>query len=83
MPAVPTAKFGRIGRWLFDQPYLLLPLTSLFWACNTVLGPLRGRAHSADDARLRALGRGVFDRLAICQPVTLRSIGRSSASTPA
>ncbi len=24
--------------WLFDQPYLLLSLTSLFWAGNTVLG---------------------------------------------
>jgi drug/metabolite transporter (DMT)-like permease len=29
---------GRIGGWLFDQPYLLLSLTSLFWAGNTVLG---------------------------------------------
>ena len=28
----------RIGGWLFDQPYLLLSLTSLFWAGNTVLG---------------------------------------------
>ena len=26
------------GGWLFDQPYLLLSLTSLFWAGNTVLG---------------------------------------------
>jgi drug/metabolite transporter (DMT)-like permease len=38
MPAVPTAKSGRVGGWLFDQPYLLLSLTSLFWAGNTVLG---------------------------------------------
>jgi drug/metabolite transporter (DMT)-like permease len=29
---------GRRGGWLFDQPYLLLSLTSLFWAANTVLG---------------------------------------------
>src|SRR5262245_57945740 len=29
---------GRIGGWFFDQPYLLLSLTSLFWAGNTVLG---------------------------------------------
>ena len=29
---------GRAGGWLFDQPYLLLALTSLFWAGNTVLG---------------------------------------------
>jgi drug/metabolite transporter (DMT)-like permease len=28
----------RMNRWLFDQPYLLLALTSLFWAGNTVLG---------------------------------------------
>jgi drug/metabolite transporter (DMT)-like permease len=26
------------GGWLLDQPYLLLSLTSLFWAGNTVLG---------------------------------------------
>ena len=26
------------GGWLFDQPYLLLSLTSLFWAGNVVLG---------------------------------------------
>jgi drug/metabolite transporter (DMT)-like permease len=29
---------SRAGGWLFDQPYLLLSLTSLFWAGNTVLG---------------------------------------------
>jgi drug/metabolite transporter (DMT)-like permease len=29
---------GRTGGWLLDQPYLLLSLTSLFWAGNTVLG---------------------------------------------
>ena len=29
---------SRTGGWLFDQPYLLLALTSLFWAGNTVLG---------------------------------------------
>ncbi len=28
----------RIGGWFLDQPYLLLSLTSLFWAGNTVLG---------------------------------------------
>jgi len=28
----------RRGLWLFDQPYLLLALTSLFWAGNTILG---------------------------------------------
>ncbi len=29
---------SRMGGWLFDQPYLLLSLTSLSWAGNTVLG---------------------------------------------
>jgi drug/metabolite transporter (DMT)-like permease len=29
---------SRIGGWLLDQPYLLLSLTSLFWAGNTVIG---------------------------------------------
>jgi drug/metabolite transporter (DMT)-like permease len=29
---------SRAGGWLLDQPYLLLSLTSLFWAGNTVLG---------------------------------------------
>jgi drug/metabolite transporter (DMT)-like permease len=29
---------SRAGGWLFDQPYLLLSLTSLFWAGNVVLG---------------------------------------------
>jgi drug/metabolite transporter (DMT)-like permease len=34
---MPQAR-DRFGGWLFDQPYLLLPLSSLFWAGNTVLG---------------------------------------------
>ena len=29
---------GRVGGWPLDQPYLLLSLTSLFWAANTILG---------------------------------------------
>ena len=29
---------ARFGGWLADQPYLLLSLTSLFWAGNTVIG---------------------------------------------
>jgi len=36
--APSLAKSERRARWLFDQPYLLLSLTSLFWAGNTVLG---------------------------------------------
>ncbi len=31
-------RFSRTGGWLFDQPYLLLSLTSLFWSGNVVLG---------------------------------------------
>ena len=34
----PVDSRRRAGGWLFDQPYLLLSLTSLFWAGNTVLG---------------------------------------------
>jgi drug/metabolite transporter (DMT)-like permease len=37
-PAVRGSGLGRIGGWAFDQPYLLLALTSLFWAGNTILG---------------------------------------------
>jgi drug/metabolite transporter (DMT)-like permease len=29
---------GQKRHWLFDQPYLLLSLTSLFWAGNTIVG---------------------------------------------
>jgi drug/metabolite transporter (DMT)-like permease len=38
MAWVREAGTGRVGGWLFDQPYLLLALTSLFWAGNTILG---------------------------------------------
>src|SRR3984885_2620175 len=34
----PAERSRRTGVWFFDQPYLLLSLTSLFWAGNTVLG---------------------------------------------
>ena len=30
--------FGRIGQWLYRQPYLLLSITFLAWAINIVLG---------------------------------------------
>jgi drug/metabolite transporter (DMT)-like permease len=37
IPGVQAA--GRTGLgWMFDQPYLLLSLTSLFWAGNVILG---------------------------------------------
>lgn len=38
MTSVGEAGTRRVGGWLFDQPYLLLALTSLFWAGNTILG---------------------------------------------
>jgi drug/metabolite transporter (DMT)-like permease len=38
MPAVCAQSQSRVGGWFFDQPYLLLSLTSLFWAGNTILG---------------------------------------------
>jgi drug/metabolite transporter (DMT)-like permease len=37
-PVPPASSLTRIGGWLSDQPYLLLSLTSLFWAGNTILG---------------------------------------------
>lgn len=33
-----AAFFGRIGGWLYNQPYLLVSLSYLFWALNIVLG---------------------------------------------
>lgn len=33
-----TSRTSKAGRWLNNQPYLLLSLTSLFWAGNIVLG---------------------------------------------
>jgi drug/metabolite transporter (DMT)-like permease len=38
MPGARAGSLTRLGGRLFDQPYLLLSLTSLFWAGNTVLG---------------------------------------------
>jgi drug/metabolite transporter (DMT)-like permease len=38
MPEASLEPRSRARRGLFDQPYLLLSLTSLFWAGNTVLG---------------------------------------------
>jgi len=38
MAEVEACSRGRKRRGLLDQPYLLLSLTSLFWAGNTVLG---------------------------------------------
>jgi drug/metabolite transporter (DMT)-like permease len=38
MPGTSAANPPRRGGWLLDQPYLLLSLTSLFWAGNTIVG---------------------------------------------
>ena len=38
MPQARVQPTRRTGGWLVGQPYLLLSLTSLFWAGNTVLG---------------------------------------------
>ena len=38
MPEAGSRDESRARGWLLDQPYLLLSLTSLFWAGNTVLG---------------------------------------------
>jgi drug/metabolite transporter (DMT)-like permease len=38
MPGPSASSLTRVGGWLFKQPYLLLSLTSLFWAGNTVVG---------------------------------------------
>jgi drug/metabolite transporter (DMT)-like permease len=38
MPEAQAKLMRHGGGWLVDQPYLLLSLTSLFWAGNTVLG---------------------------------------------
>jgi drug/metabolite transporter (DMT)-like permease len=38
MAWVREAGTRHVGSWLFDQPYVLLALTSLFWAGNTILG---------------------------------------------
>jgi drug/metabolite transporter (DMT)-like permease len=37
-PAAVAPIPRRLVAWLFDQPYLLLSLTSLFWAANTIIG---------------------------------------------
>jgi drug/metabolite transporter (DMT)-like permease len=38
MTAIEPGHRSAKSFWLFDQPYLLLSLTSLFWAGNTILG---------------------------------------------
>src|SRR5271166_4969945 len=38
MPGAQAASQSRAGGWLFNQPYLLLSLTSLFWAGNVIIG---------------------------------------------
>ena len=38
MSGIPATSGARTGGWLLNQPYLLLSLTSLFWAGNTIIG---------------------------------------------
>ena len=38
MSGIPATSGAHKGGWLLDQPYLLLSLTSLFWAGNTIIG---------------------------------------------
>jgi drug/metabolite transporter (DMT)-like permease len=38
MPGISAARSAHSGGWLLNQPYLLLSLTSLFWAGNTIMG---------------------------------------------
>ena len=47
----PAQRSRLTGVWFFDQPYLLLSLTSLFWAGNTVLGLVRRRVTCASQSR--------------------------------
>ena len=72
----------RVGGWLFDQPYLLLSLTSLFWAGNTILGRfIVGHVPPITLAFIR--WAGAFVILLPFAAGHLSAIGRSSASTPA
>ncbi len=49
------------GRSLFDRPYLLLSLTSLFWAINIVLGRfIAGTIPPAALSEIRWVGAGVI-----------------------
>ena len=69
------------GGWLFDQPYLLLALTSLFWAGNTVLGRfIVGHVPPITLAFIRWAGAALF--CCRSQSGISRATGRRSASTP-
>ena len=81
MPGAPASNSARVGGWLSDQPYLLLSLTSLFWAGNTVLG--RFVVGHIPPMTL-AFGRwaGAFMICCRSRPAPCGAIGRSSANTP-
>ncbi len=67
---------SRTGGWLFDQPYLLLALTSLFWAGNTVLGRfIVGHVPPITLAFIRWSG-AFRDPAAVRRPASARAIGR-------
>ncbi|MFO1185267.1 MAG: DMT family transporter [Bauldia sp.] len=51
---------AELGRWLFRQPYILLSLTSLFWAGNIVLGRfIAGRVPPVALAQIRWSAAGL------------------------
>src|SRR6267142_294141 len=64
-PAPPPPALDPV-RWLNNQPYLLLSLTSLFWAGNIVLARHVGRPRAAANAVLRPLDRHLSDPAALC-----------------
>ena len=61
-PAPPaTNPFARLGGWAWNQAYLLLALTMLFWAFNTVLGRyVSGAIPPVGLAYMRWLGAGAI-----------------------
>ena len=84
MASGTRAAAGTAARgWLFDQPYLLLSLTSLFWAGNTILGRfIVGHVPPMTLAFIRWTGAD-RDPAAVRVRNISRATGRSSASMPA
>lgn len=58
---VIAGPLAQAGRWLINQPYLLLTLTSLFWGANVVVGRyVAGHVPPVMLAYLRWLGAGLI-----------------------
>ncbi len=61
VPGSPVSTPPLASRALFDRPYLLLSLTSLFWAINIVLGRfIAGTIPPAALAEIRWVGAGLI-----------------------